>query len=84
MRDPLAKQYVQGIGIHWYFDSMCSPTIMDELNKKFPDKEILYTESSINPAVKSKLKLTNDLLGISQTKGMKMNFFSILTFNLLK
>lgn len=69
MRDQLAKEYVHGIGLHWYFDSACSPTLLDEINKEFPDQEILYTESSINPAVKAKLKHRADLLNVFESRG---------------
>lgn len=46
-----ARKYVNGIGIHWYMDAEASPLIMDQIHSKYPEQEIIYTESSINPAV---------------------------------
>nr|UVJ88517.1 glucocerebrosidase 4 [Nilaparvata lugens] len=45
------RKYVGGIGIHWYMDAEASPLIMDQIHSKYPEQEIIYTESSINPAV---------------------------------
>lgn len=39
------RQKIYGISVHWYFDNSVSPTILDEMKKKFPDKQILYTEA---------------------------------------
>ncbi|XP_075213917.1 lysosomal acid glucosylceramidase-like [Lycorma delicatula] len=61
MRDPLAKDYVLGIGLHWYFDNLCPVNVLDIINEKFPEQEILYTESSVNPAVNSKLMRVTDV-----------------------
>ncbi|XP_014255482.1 glucosylceramidase-like [Cimex lectularius] len=51
MLDKEAAKYTSGIALHWYFDSHTSPEMIDEVNRKFPDKFVLYTESSINKAI---------------------------------
>ncbi|NEU35927.1 hypothetical protein GN156_35310, partial [bacterium LRH843] len=43
-----AAKYVDGVGMHWYVDFFASPKIMDKIKEKYPDKNIYYTESSIN------------------------------------
>ncbi|XP_075213714.1 putative glucosylceramidase 4 [Lycorma delicatula] len=64
MRDPRAKQYVTGIGIHWYSDFLNLPTPLDKIHEKFPDQEIFYTESSINFEFSSPSKMSNSAGGI--------------------
>lgn len=39
-----AMDYVSGIGIHGYFDSVSSPSVLDETKANFSDKLLLYTE----------------------------------------
>ncbi|RZF32141.1 hypothetical protein LSTR_LSTR004004 [Laodelphax striatellus] len=51
MRSKTAAQYVDGIGLHWYVDSFASPKILDKIKEKYPEKNIYYTESSINPII---------------------------------
>nr|UVJ88516.1 glucocerebrosidase 3 [Nilaparvata lugens] len=48
MRNETAAKYVDGVGMHWYVDFFASPKIMDKIKEKYPDKNIYYTESSIN------------------------------------
>ena len=50
MKDEKAAKYTSGIGIHQYMDGTVSPVMMDLYHDKYPDKLILYTESSINKA----------------------------------
>uniref|UniRef100_A0A1B6MEL5 Glucosylceramidase n=1 Tax=Graphocephala atropunctata TaxID=36148 RepID=A0A1B6MEL5_9HEMI len=52
--DPEAYQYLDGLALHWYFDFFSSPSILSKLHEDFPDKMIMYTESSINFAPMSK------------------------------
>lgn len=46
--DAEAYEAVDGIALHWYSDWLITDTVMDDLHNKYPDKLILYTESSIN------------------------------------
>ena len=48
MNDPQVREYVSGIAIHWYFDYL-DPTgqRLRDTNSQFPDKFLLYTESSV-------------------------------------
>lgn len=39
-----AIDYISAIGVHGYFDKVSSPSSLDEVKEKFPDKSILYTE----------------------------------------
>ena len=40
-----ALNYVDGLAVHWYWDSFVSPSLLDEANEKFPDKFIISTEA---------------------------------------
>lgn len=42
-----AFDYVDGFGVHFYWDHFVSPGVMDETKKQFPDKFILNTESCL-------------------------------------
>lgn len=46
--DAQAYEAVDGIALHWYSDWLITDSVMDDLHNKYPDKLILYTESSIN------------------------------------
>ncbi|XP_075214404.1 putative glucosylceramidase 4 [Lycorma delicatula] len=48
MRDPRAKEFVFGFGLHWYLDRQTSTEFLDNLYRRFPEQEVVYTESSIN------------------------------------
>lgn len=39
---------VSGIALHWYYDWLFPASSMDDFHETFPDKLILYTESSPN------------------------------------
>lgn len=41
---PDAMDFCSAIGVHGYFDSVSSPTILDMTKTNFPDKLLLYTE----------------------------------------
>lgn len=40
-----ARQEIYGIALHWYFDQITSPIILNKMKEQFPDKQILYTEA---------------------------------------
>uniref|UniRef100_A0A1B6CPQ2 Glucosylceramidase n=1 Tax=Clastoptera arizonana TaxID=38151 RepID=A0A1B6CPQ2_9HEMI len=44
--DENAKKYIDGIGVHWYFDTKSSISKLQDTHDEFPDKFLLYTESS--------------------------------------
>uniref|UniRef100_A0A1B6LL69 Glucosylceramidase n=1 Tax=Graphocephala atropunctata TaxID=36148 RepID=A0A1B6LL69_9HEMI len=46
--DKEVAQYVDGIALHWYFDNNRSVVELEAFNQKYPDKMMIYTESSIN------------------------------------
>ncbi|MBC8425629.1 glycoside hydrolase family 30 protein [bacterium] len=51
--DPEAARYVRGIAIHWYAINLGGAAdyrghVLDELGRRYPDKPILHTESSID------------------------------------
>lgn len=51
--DPAAARFVRGIAIHWYAINLGGTAdyradVLDELGRRYPDKAILHTESSID------------------------------------
>ena len=46
LMDNEAYKLVSGIGVHWYLDSVVSIKRLDKTHNLFPDKFMLYTESS--------------------------------------
>lgn len=46
--DAEAYQAMDGIAMHWYSDHFIPPSVMEDLHNNYPDKLILYTETSIN------------------------------------
>lgn len=48
MADGHAAKYIDGTALHWYLDSNDTLRRLDEYRKRFPDKLLMYTESSIN------------------------------------
>lgn len=42
-----AMDFVSGLAVHWYLDRFVTPLLLDEAHKKYPDKIILNTESTI-------------------------------------
>ncbi|XP_071442851.1 lysosomal acid glucosylceramidase-like [Hetaerina americana] len=47
MQDADAQRYIDGIGVHWYWDSVVPTRTLDETHNRHPEKFILATESSI-------------------------------------
>nr|XP_002129322.1 glucosylceramidase [Ciona intestinalis] len=45
LADKEAAQYVSGIGVHWYWDWLIGPDVLDDTHNKFPDTFILGTEA---------------------------------------
>jgi len=45
--DPDASQYVSGLAVHWYVNGGLGPEVFDQVMADYPDKFILYTESSV-------------------------------------
>lgn len=45
--DKDAKNYVDGIAMHWYWDWLFSADLLDSTHRKFPDKFMLNTEACI-------------------------------------
>ena len=43
--NPQASQYVNGIAVHWYLDSLVPPKTLELTHEKFPDKFIFATEA---------------------------------------
>ncbi|XP_055305815.1 lysosomal acid glucosylceramidase-like [Sitodiplosis mosellana] len=44
---PKAMDYVSGLAVHWYWDRLISPFMLDQTYNKYPDKMMLNTESCI-------------------------------------
>ncbi|XP_078050512.1 putative glucosylceramidase 3 isoform X1 [Augochlora pura] len=44
-KDAKAKQYINGVAVHFYFDSFTSPSLLTDTHNDFPDKLILMTEA---------------------------------------
>lgn len=42
-----AMDYVSGLAVHWYWDRMVTPKLLDAAHDQYPDKIILNTESSV-------------------------------------
>ena len=40
-----ALKYVDGLAVHWYWDSFVPPSLLDHANERFPDKFIISTEA---------------------------------------
>jgi len=43
--DTLAKEYIDGIAIHWYEDFLVTPSVLNDTHNLFPEKFILGTEA---------------------------------------
>lgn len=43
--DAKASQYISGIAVHWYFDWLIGPSVLNYTHNLFPDKFILATEA---------------------------------------
>jgi len=45
-QDEKARDIIFGIAIHFYFDTLVSPSVLDEVKQLFPEKSLIYTEAS--------------------------------------
>lgn len=45
--DKKAEPFIDGIGIHWYWDQFVSVSRMDDVHKKYPKFLLINTEASI-------------------------------------
>lgn len=41
-----AKNYVDGVAVHWYWDKFLPATLLSVTHDKFPEKLIISTEAS--------------------------------------
>lgn len=41
-----SMEYIDGIAVHWYTDSVISPIFLDRVVERYPDKPLMNTESS--------------------------------------
>lgn len=46
--DSDAYKALDGLALHWYSDFFIPVSIIDTMHESYPDKTIIYTESSIN------------------------------------
>lgn len=44
---PKAMDFVSGLAVHWYWDRLISPQLLDAASDRFPEKILLNTESCI-------------------------------------
>lgn len=44
-----SSPYISGIGVHWYWDNIVPPVLLDKTHEAFPDKFILATEACFVP-----------------------------------
>jgi len=44
LSNPDAASYVDGIGIHWYYDNSVNASVLRQTHDSFPDHFMLYTE----------------------------------------
>lgn len=44
---PESVKYLDGFAVHWYWDNIAPPSLLDKTHDKFPDKFILNTESCL-------------------------------------
>lgn len=47
LEDRDAANQIDGIGIHWYWDFIMPPSVLEETHNAAPNKFLLYTEASI-------------------------------------
>ncbi|XP_021936128.1 glucosylceramidase-like isoform X4 [Zootermopsis nevadensis] len=47
MSDKQVAEYIDGIAVHWYWDTLFPPSLLDRTHNNFPDKFILATEASV-------------------------------------
>lgn len=45
LNEKLVRDYVDGIAVHWYYDNIFSPSLLETTHKNFPEKFLLATEA---------------------------------------
>ena len=45
--DSKATSFLDGLAVHWYWDDVAPPSLLDRTHEKYPDKIILNTESCV-------------------------------------
>ncbi|XP_071558003.1 putative glucosylceramidase 4 isoform X4 [Temnothorax nylanderi] len=44
-QDQKARDIISGTAIHFYFDDLIGPSVLDEIKQLFPEKSLIYTEA---------------------------------------
>jgi len=44
-----ARNIFSGVAVHFYFDKLVKPYVLDEMKRLFPEKSLIYTEACIGP-----------------------------------
>lgn len=44
---PKSLDYLDGFAVHWYWDKIVPPSLLDKTKEKYPDKLIINTESCL-------------------------------------
>lgn len=44
---PNVMDFVSGIAVHWYWDRIAPPSLLDKTHEKYPDMILLNTESAL-------------------------------------
>lgn len=53
MASETGRAIIAGTAVHWYYDTQISPSVLDEVNKLFPEKLLLQTEACTGVASKN-------------------------------
>lgn len=59
-----AIDYLDGFAVHWYWDAIAPPSLLDKTHSKFPDKFILNTESCLGIRYEEFESIANEKLKI--------------------
>jgi hypothetical protein len=51
MSDEQVAEYVDGIAVHWYWDTLFPPSLLDRTHNNFPDKFIISTEACVGKSL---------------------------------
>lgn len=54
-------KYLDGFGVHWYWDFLIGSGVVEEIHNLYPDKFILSTEASVGKLKPLKICLVNVL-----------------------
>lgn len=44
-QDERARNIISGTAIHYYYDTLIDPSVMDKIKQLFPEKSFIYTEA---------------------------------------